>query len=119
MTLLLYRLSIITLWPLWWQLVQPQPTAINVGLIGNAISLQRQEDKVLEITHSALIAEGVLDNNLQIKYDLCSRKIAYQFSRLITSDGCINYDGVTAAAQMYYTEGVSAIIGPYCDTGRC
>jgi hypothetical protein len=68
-------LSVIMLLSFCWQLVRPQTTLINVGLIGNAVSLQRQEDKVLEITHSALIAEGILNNNLQIKYDLSFRNI--------------------------------------------
>lgn len=61
------RLSILLL-SLYCQIVQLQ-TTINVGLIGDQNSLQRHEDTVLALTQSALIAEGVLDNNLQIKYD--------------------------------------------------
>ncbi|CAI2351204.1 unnamed protein product [Caenorhabditis sp. 36 PRJEB53466] len=74
---------------------------ITLGHIG-AIGALRNDVKILEASHKSLLAEGILDDDLDVE--------------IISQTGCgESYEGVAVAADMYHLQKVKAFIGPYCN----
>lgn len=74
---------------------------LTIGHIG-AIGALRNDVKILEVSHKALQAEGILDDDLDVE--------------IISQTGCgESYEGVAVAADMYHLQKVKAFIGPYCN----
>ncbi|CAL2041129.1 unnamed protein product [Caenorhabditis brenneri] len=74
---------------------------LTIGHIG-AIGALRNDVKILEVSHKSLLAEGILDDDLDVE--------------IISQTGCgESYEGVAVAADMYHLQKVRAFIGPYCN----
>ncbi|CAB3409839.1 unnamed protein product [Caenorhabditis bovis] len=74
---------------------------IKLGHIG-AFGALRNDVKILEVSHSSLKKEGILDDELDVD--------------IISQNGCgESYEGVAVAADMYHLQKVKAFIGPYCN----
>ncbi|EFO92200.1 CRE-GCY-8 protein [Caenorhabditis remanei] len=74
---------------------------LTIGHIG-AIGALRNDVKILEVSHKSLLAEGILDEDLDVE--------------IISQTGCgESYEGVAVAADMYHLQKVKAFIGPYCN----
>lgn len=90
---------------------------LTLGHIG-AVGALRNDVKILEMSHKSLLAEGILDDDLDVEYGYSLTETVYLSAhfRIMSQTGCgESYEGVAVAADMYHLQKVKAFIGPYCN----